>query len=51
MTNQFTAISERDEKWCIAYCPEIPGHTRRKKLTPVWCTRSPWSRKVEGKTR
>ena len=25
MTNQFTAIFERDEDWSIAYCPEIPG--------------------------
>jgi predicted RNase H-like HicB family nuclease len=25
MTNQFTAIFERDEDWFIAYCPEIPG--------------------------
>ena len=25
MKNQFTAIVERDGKWFIAYCPEIPG--------------------------
>lgn len=25
MTNEFTAIFERDGEWCIAYCPEIPG--------------------------
>jgi predicted RNase H-like HicB family nuclease len=25
MTNEFTAVFERDEQWCIAYCPEIPG--------------------------
>ncbi len=25
MTNEFTAIFERDDKWYIAYCPEIPG--------------------------
>jgi predicted RNase H-like HicB family nuclease len=25
MTNQFTAIIERDGEWYIAYCPEIPG--------------------------
>lgn len=25
MTNEFTAVFERDGKWCIAYCPEIPG--------------------------
>ncbi|OGF54629.1 MAG: hypothetical protein A2Z21_03000 [Candidatus Fraserbacteria bacterium RBG_16_55_9] len=23
--NEFTAIIERDGKWYIAYCPEIPG--------------------------
>ena len=25
MTNEFTAVFERDGQWCIAYCPEIPG--------------------------
>ena len=25
MLNEFTAIVERDGKWFIAYCPEIPG--------------------------
>jgi len=25
VTNEFTAIIERDGKWYIAYCPEIPG--------------------------
>ena len=25
MHNEFTAIFERDGKWHIAYCPEIPG--------------------------
>ena len=25
MRNEFTAIIERDDKWYIAYCPEIPG--------------------------
>jgi predicted RNase H-like HicB family nuclease len=25
MTNEFTAVFERDGKWYIAYCPEIPG--------------------------
>lgn len=25
MRNEFTAIIERDGKWFIAYCPEIPG--------------------------
>ncbi len=25
MPNEFTAIIERDGKWYVAYCPEIPG--------------------------
>ena len=25
MRNQFTAVIEQDERWFIAYCPEIPG--------------------------
>ena len=25
MHNEFTAIIERDGKWIIAYCPEVPG--------------------------
>jgi predicted RNase H-like HicB family nuclease len=25
LTNEFTAIFERDGEWWIAYCPEIPG--------------------------
>jgi predicted RNase H-like HicB family nuclease len=25
MTNQFTAIVERDDEWFIAFCPELPG--------------------------
>lgn len=25
MHNEFTAIVERDGKWYVAYCPEIPG--------------------------
>ncbi len=25
MTNQFTAVIERDEEWFIAFCPELPG--------------------------
>lgn len=25
MRNEFTAIVERDGRWYIAYCPEIPG--------------------------
>ena len=25
MHNEFTAIVERDGKWFVAYCPEVPG--------------------------
>ena len=25
MHNEFTAIVERDDKWFVAYCPEVPG--------------------------
>lgn len=25
MHNEFSAIVERDGKWFVAYCPEIPG--------------------------
>ena len=25
MHNEFTAIIEKDGRWYIAYCPEIPG--------------------------
>jgi len=25
MRNEFTAIVERDGRWHMAYCPEIPG--------------------------
>ena len=25
MRNEFTALVERDGRWYIAYCPEIPG--------------------------
>ena len=25
MTNEFTAVIERDGDWFIGYCPEIPG--------------------------
>ena len=25
MQNEFTAVIERDGKWFIAYCPEVPG--------------------------
>lgn len=25
MTNEFTAVYERDGDWYIGYCPEVPG--------------------------
>ena len=25
MRHEFTAIIERDEKWYVAFCPEVPG--------------------------
>ncbi len=25
MRNEFTAIVERDDKWFVAYCPEVPS--------------------------
>lgn len=25
MTNEFTAVYERDGEWYIGYCPEVPG--------------------------
>lgn len=25
MANEFTVVIERDDKWFIAYCPEVPG--------------------------
>jgi len=37
MRNEFTAIIEHEDKWYIAYCPEIPGangqgHTKEECL-------------------
>ena len=25
MRNEFTAITEKDGKWLVSYCPEVPG--------------------------
>ena len=25
MTNQFTAVIERDGEWLIGFCPDVPG--------------------------
>ena len=37
MRNEFTAVIERDGRWHIAYCPEIPGANgqRRTKAAAV----------------
>lgn len=39
MHNEFTAIVERDGKWFIAYCPEIPGANGQGK-TKIECLKS-----------
>ena len=38
MHNEFTAIVERDGKWFVAYCPEIPGANGQGK-TKAECLR------------
>jgi predicted RNase H-like HicB family nuclease len=39
MHNEFTAIVERDGKWFVAYCPEIPGANGQGK-TKAECLKS-----------
>ncbi|MBI2171945.1 MAG: type II toxin-antitoxin system HicB family antitoxin [Chloroflexi bacterium] len=39
MRNEFTAIIERDGKWYIAYCPEVPG-ANGQGLTKEECMQS-----------
>jgi predicted RNase H-like HicB family nuclease len=39
MKNEFTALIERDGKWYIAYCPEIPGANGQGK-TKAQCLKS-----------
>jgi predicted RNase H-like HicB family nuclease len=39
MHNEFTAVVERDGKWFIAYCPEIPGANGQGK-TKAACLKS-----------
>jgi hypothetical protein len=44
LKNEFTAVIERDGKWFIAYCPEIPGANgqgRTKAEARAWPRRSP----------
>jgi predicted RNase H-like HicB family nuclease len=39
MHNEFTAVVERDGKWFVAYCPEIPGANGQGK-TKAECLKS-----------
>ena len=39
MRNEFTAVVERDGKWFVAYCPEIPGANGQGK-TKAQCLKS-----------
>lgn len=39
MHNEFSAIVERDGKWFVAYCPEIPGANGQGK-TKAACLKS-----------
>ncbi|MDI6809910.1 MAG: type II toxin-antitoxin system HicB family antitoxin [Candidatus Eisenbacteria bacterium] len=40
MRNEFTAVVERDGRWFVAYCPEIPGANGQGK-TKAECLRRP----------
>ena len=33
MRNEFTAILEKDGKWFVAYCPEVPGANGQGRTT------------------
>jgi predicted RNase H-like HicB family nuclease len=35
MRNEFTAVVERDGRWYVAYCPEIPGANGQGKTKPA----------------
>lgn len=35
MRNEFTAIVERDGKWFVAYCPEVPGANGQGRTKPA----------------
>ncbi len=39
MRNEFTAIIEKDGKWYVGYCPEVPGANGQGK-TPATCRKS-----------
>ncbi|MCX7045314.1 MAG: type II toxin-antitoxin system HicB family antitoxin [Candidatus Sumerlaeota bacterium] len=39
MHNEFTAVIEREGKWFIAYCPEIPG-ANGQGMTKAQCLKS-----------
>jgi len=40
MRNEFTAVIERDSKWFVAYCPEIPGANGQGRTTKKQCLKS-----------
>ena len=35
MRNEFTAVIEKDRRWYVAYCPEIPGANGQGKTKPA----------------
>ena len=39
MRHEFTAIIERDEKWYVGFCPEVPG-ANGQGLTREECMKS-----------
>ena len=39
MRNEFTAIIEKDGKWYVAYCPEVPGANGQGR-TPDACRKN-----------
>ncbi len=39
MRNEFTAIIEKDGKWYVGYCPEVPGANGQGR-TPASCRKS-----------
>lgn len=39
MRHDFTAITEQDEKWFVAFCPETPG-ANGQGLTREYCLQS-----------
>lgn len=35
MKNEFTGVVERDGKWFVAYCPEVPGANGQGRSKPA----------------